>query len=57
MAPGVTVTNGSIHMNGNVNGKVYARNGHKTNGTHHKVFQFLNDFHFCADFQNSQTSG
>ncbi|XP_060573155.1 serine palmitoyltransferase 2-like [Ruditapes philippinarum] len=36
MAPGATVANGSIHMNGNVNGKVYARNGHKTNGTHHK---------------------
>lgn len=37
MAPGATVTNGSVHMNGNVNGKVYHKNGHKTNGTHHKV--------------------
>jgi hypothetical protein len=44
MAPGATVANGSIQMNGNVNGKVYARNGHKTNGTHHKVFNLCMKF-------------
>lgn len=36
MAPGATVINGSVHINGNVNGKVHHQNGHKTNGKHHK---------------------
>ncbi|WAR19214.1 SPTC2-like protein, partial [Mya arenaria] len=36
MAPGVAVTNGSVHVNGKINGNIHHSNGHKINGTHRK---------------------